>query len=180
MKQLTQREKLAVAIAGLALLLFLVLQFMVVPLAGKRAKLTRGLAERKKAVTEMRVMQERYRQLNQQSGSMAALLEKREAGFSLFSFLEKNAADSQLKEHIAFMKPSESLGSEPFKQSMVEMKMQAVSLKQLVDFLEKTESPEELVGIVKITIQHNTKEEATLDVTMQIAGVDQTAAAAPQ
>jgi general secretion pathway protein M len=71
------------------------------------------------------------------------------------------------------MKPSESLESDQFKQSQVEMKLQAVNLKKLVMFLEQAESPEHLVGIDKITIQDNTKEEGTLDVTLQMVSVDQ-------
>jgi len=93
----------------------------------------------------------------------------------LFAFLEKNADESEVKEHIAYMKPSESRGNEQFKQTLVEMKLQAVTLKKLVAFLEKTESPEHLVGIDKLTIQENTKEEATLDATLVMVSVDQAA-----
>jgi general secretion pathway protein M len=168
-----------VSIGGISLLLFIVFQFIVFPLADKRARLSKGLALREKEAIEMRVMQERYRELSKKSGSLTALLAKRDAGFSLFSFLEKNAADSQVKEHIAYMKPSESPKNELFKQSMVEMKLQAVSLRQLVGFLEKTESAENLVGIDKITIQENTKESATLDVTLKMVSVDQAVGAAP-
>lgn len=178
--QLNTREKWAVSIGGICLLLFVVVQLVFFPLADKRTKLRKGLATREKAVAEMRIMQERYRQLSQQSGSVAALLAKRDVGFSLFSFLEKNADDSMVKEKIAYMKPSASTKNELFKQSLVEMKLQGVSLKQLVEFLEKTESPENLVGIEKITIQENTKEEATLDVILQMVSVDQAAGAAPQ
>ncbi|MBV5316820.1 MAG: type II secretion system protein M [Desulfobulbaceae bacterium] len=180
MIKLNQREKMAVGIAGVCLFVFVVLQFIVFPLVDKRAKLIKGLATREKAVVEMRSMQARYRDLSQQRGSLIDRLAKREAGFSLFSFLEKNAADSSVKEQIAYMKPSESAKNEVFKQSLVEMKLQAVGLQQLVEFLEKTESPEQLVGIDKITIQENTKEEATLDVTLQMVSVDQATGASPQ
>ena len=173
MKQLNKREKIAVSIGGICLLLFIVLQFIVFPLAGKRAKLVKGLALREKEVSEMRIMQERYRELSKQSGSLTSLLAQRDTGFSLFSFLEKNAADSQVKEQIAYMKPSESPKNELFKQSRVEMKLQAISLKQLVDFLKKTESTENLVGVDMITIQQNSKESATLDVTLMMVSVDQ-------
>lgn len=180
MMQLNQREKFLVGIGGLSLLLFLVVQFIVFPLMDKRAKLTKAVAQREKEIVEMRSMQERYRELSKQSGSLTSLLVKRDAGFSLFSFLEKNAADSQVKERIVYMKPSESPKNELFKQSLVEMKLQGISLKQLVDFLEKTESTENLVGIDRITIQENTKEAATLDVTLKMVSVDQVAGAAPQ
>jgi general secretion pathway protein M len=179
MMQLNKREKIVVGIGGISLFLFIVLHFIAFPLADKRAKLAKGVALRGKEVIEMRGMQSRYQELSKQSGSLTSFLAKRDAGFSLFSFLEKNAADSQVKEHITYMKPSESPKNELFKQSLVEMKLQAISLKQLVDFLEKTESTENLVGVDKITIQENTKEGATLDVTLKMVSVDQAAGAAP-
>jgi len=173
MKQLNQREKIAVGIGGGALLVFIVLQFMVFPLIDGRAKLSKRLHAREKAVVEMRVLQERYQKISQKSGSLSSLLSEREPDFSLFSFLEKSAADSEVKEQIAYMKPSESMESDQFKLSQVEMKLQAVSLKKLVQFLEQVESPAQLVGIDKITIQDNTKETGTLDVTVQMVSVDQ-------
>jgi general secretion pathway protein M len=180
MIQLNNREKIAVSIGGISLLFFVILQFAFFPLAEKRAKLIKGLASREKAGAEMQIMQEQYRQLRKQSGSVVGLLAKREAGFSLFSFLEKSADDSTVKDHIAYMKPSASAKHELFNQTMVEMKLQAISLKQLVGFLEKAESPENLVGIDKITVQENTKEKGSLDVTLHIVSIDQTAAASPQ
>jgi hypothetical protein len=71
------------------------------------------------------------------------------------------------------MRPSESAANELYKQSLVEMKLQAVSLGQLVRFLELTESPEHLVGIDRITVQENTQEDATLDVTLRMVSIDQ-------
>ena len=53
-----------------------------------------GLEAKEKAVVDMRAMQERYKALSSQSGSIAAMLAKRDKGFSLFSFLEQSAADS--------------------------------------------------------------------------------------
>jgi len=178
MKQLNQREKIAVGIGGGAVLVFLLLQFIIFPLTDGRAKLSKRLSTREKAVVEMRVLQERYHKIAQQSGSFSSLLAQREPGFSLFSFLEKSAADSEVKEHIAYMKPSVSTENDQFKQSLVEMKLQAVSLNKLVTFLEHVESPEQLVGIDKITIQDNTKEAGTLDVTLQMVCVDQASGAA--
>jgi general secretion pathway protein M len=54
------------------------------------------------------------------------------------------------------------------------MKLQGVSLEQLLKFLERSESPENLVGIAKMTIQENTKEEGSLDVTLVMVGVERT------
>ncbi|HDK43754.1 MAG TPA: hypothetical protein ENG91_04290 [Desulfobacteraceae bacterium] len=61
---------------------------------------------------------------------------------------------------------------------LVEMKLQAVSLQQLVDFLRLVESPEKVVAIKRIAIQQNTKEESTLDVIMQVVSLKLATAAA--
>ncbi len=178
--QLSQRERVAVGVAGGVVLLFVLLQFVIFPLGQKRARLTKGLAAKEKAIAEMRTLQERYRQLSSQSGSIAEMLARREGGFSLFSFLEQGAADSGVKERIAHMRPSESPEGEMFRQSRVEIKLQGLSLQQLVDFLQKVESPEHLVGIDKITIQENGKEQGTLDATLLLVSIDQVAKPAGQ
>lgn len=180
MKQLTGREKRMVALAGGALALFLLVQFVVFPLFDQHARLQKRLVTREKAVRETRLMQEQFRKLHQQSGTMAKQLEQREQGFSLFAFLEHNADESEVKEHIAYMKPSETQGGELLSQNRVEMKLQAVSLEQLLNFLDKSEAPHNLVGIAKCTIQENTKEEGRLDATLVMIGVDQTPATAPR
>jgi general secretion pathway protein M len=178
MKQLNQREKIAVWIGAGAVAVFVVLHFLVFPLTDGRARLTKRLSAQEKALAEMRVLQEQYQNIAQRSGTLSTQLAEREPGFSLFSFLEQNAAENEVKEHIAYMKPSEPLENDQFKQSQVEMKLQGVTLKKLILFLKQVESPRHLVGIDKVTIQDNTKEQGTLDVTLQMVSIDQAKEAA--
>lgn len=173
LKQLSRREQIAVGIGGGALMLFIVFQFVVFPLIDGRSKLNKRLQAKEKAIVEMRELRQRYQRINQHSGSLSTILGQRESDFSLFSFVEKRAADSEVKELIAYMKPSESMENENFKQSQVEMRLQSISLGKLVAFLEQVEAPEQLVGINKIVVQENTKEAGTLDVTLHMVSVDQ-------
>jgi len=173
LKQLTRREQIAVGLGGGALLLFIVIQFIIFPLVDGRTRLNKRIETREKAIVEMHELQQRYQRLNQHSGSLSAMLGQREPDFSLFSFVEKRAAESEVKELIAYMKPSESMENEHFKQSQVEMRLQGIGLGKLVEFLQQVEAPERLVGINKIAIQENTKEAGTLDVTLYMVSVDQ-------
>lgn len=170
--QLNNREKIAVSIAGLALVLFLFFQVVFFPLIDKRKKTTRAVATKKTALVEMKEMKIRYQQLSVENSGLAEVLSQREQGFSLFSFLEKGAAESQVKKDIAYMKPSVVTGNDLLKQSMVEMKLQAVGLKELIAFLQQVESPESLVALKRISIQENTKEGSSLDVILQVISVD--------
>ncbi|WP_448874000.1 type II secretion system protein GspM [Desulfobulbus propionicus] len=172
--QLADREKKMVMLGGAALAVFVLVQFVIFPFVDQRSRLQKRLAGKEKAVAEMQLLRQQYQRINQQSGAMASLLDQREEGFSLFAFLEENAAESAVKERIVSMKPSESQEGEMQAQSRVEMKLQGVSLEQLLKFLERSESPENLVGIAKMTIQENTKEEGSLDVTLVMVGVERT------
>ncbi len=59
-------------------------------------------------------------------------------------------------------------GDEDLQESIVEMKLQQISLKQLVDFLKLIESPEKVVSVKRISIQESGKEKGLLEVILQI------------
>ena len=112
-----------------------------------------------------------YRELQQHSSSLMQDLQNRANDFSLFSFIEKVAGQADVKENIAYMKPSETGEGEAFSQVMVEMKLQMIGLKQLVDFLKEIESPENIVALQRVSIQENKKQESTLDVVLQVVSI---------
>lgn len=176
--KLNRRERMAVGFGGGTIVLFLLLQFIVFPLLDGRERLSKRVVAREKAVVEMRLLQERFRKMGQQTGSISAVLAQRDPSFSLFSFLEEKAAGCEVKDLIAYMKPSESTEHDQFKQSQVEMKLQAVGLSKLVTFLEQVEAPDQLVAVDKLTIQENAKEAGTLDATLVMVSVDQAGTAA--
>ena len=165
---LTPKDRRALVIGISALALFLLVQFVLFPLLDKRKRLNRGINIRQKGLVEMQEMQSRYTQLSRQSNTLEQLVSRRSGEFGLFSFLEKMAAEAEVKENIAYMKPSDATGDGELQQSMVEMKLNAINLKQLVSFLERIESPENIVELKRISIQENKKQEGTLDVIMQV------------
>jgi len=172
MMQITPRDRIFLIVGVSFLFLFILLKFAVFPLIDNREKLDRGITVRDKAIVEMRELQVRYRQLHGKANSLADQLESREKNFSLFSFLEQMAAKTDVKKNIAYMKPSETADDGPFKEMLVEMKLQTVNLKKLIDFLELVESPDKIVALKRISIQENKKEKATLDVIMQVVSLD--------
>ena len=172
MIKITPRDRIVLTVGGVFLLFFLILQFGIFPLMDNRDRLKRGIAAREKALVEMNVLQGQYRQLHSKANTLLDQLVGRQDDFSLFSFLEQMAAKSAVKKNITYMKPSETADEGPFKEILVEMKLQAISLKQFVDFLNLVESPKNVVALKRISIQENKKEEATLDVILQVVSLD--------
>jgi general secretion pathway protein M len=165
---LSSKDKRTLAVGAAVLVVYLVVQFGIFPLMDKRKRLVRGIAAREKGIVEMREMQTRFHQFSRQSNTLEQQVGRRSRDFSLFSFLEAQAAKAEVKQNIAYMKPSDAVGEGGLRQIMVEMKLKAVTLKQLVAFLELIESPENIVELKRISIQENKKEAATLDVIMQV------------
>jgi hypothetical protein len=58
--------------------------------------------------------------------------------------------------------------SGPFKESLVEMKLEKITLGQMVGYLKLIESPGKLVSIKRISIQTNKKETQYLDAILQV------------
>ena len=166
--KLDKREKLTVALGIGFLFFFVVLQFGVSPYLNARKKLENSIGKKQSELVELKGLQLEYRGFKKQTGGIKEKLKEREANFSLFSFLDKQAEGAGIKELISYMKPSTVEGDEELQESVVEMKMQQISLKQLVDFLKLIESPEKVVSVKRISIQESGKEKGLLEVIMQI------------
>jgi general secretion pathway protein M len=167
--KLEPRERLVIY-GGVAILVcFVFLQFVLTPYLTASKKLDRALENRKADIVELKLLQQEYRNLQDQAGGIRKQLETRPANFSLFSFLDNQASAAAVKDFISYMKPSttENSGGDLL-ESLVEMKLQEIGLKQLVDFLQRIESPENVVSIKRISVQESGKQENSLDVIMQI------------
>lgn len=167
--KLDPREKLIVTIGGCVFLIFLVLQFVVGPYLEATRQLDRSLANRKSDIVQLQLLQQEYRQLQEQAGGIKERLKSRPADFSLFTFLDGQATAVAIKNNISYMKPSttESADTELI-ESMVEMKIERIALGQLVNFLGSIESPEQVVSIKRISLQQSGQQDSDLDAILQI------------
>ena len=150
------------------LLVFAFLQFVVGPYVDASARLDASLANRQKDLLELRLLQQEYRNLRAEEGGIKEQLARRPGTFSLFSFLDRQASEAGVKEFIGYMKPSTSEGDGELVESLVEMKLQQISLDKLVEFLKLIESPENVVSIKRLSIQESGKEQGLLEVILQI------------
>lgn len=166
--RLAQRERYFVIGGSCFLALLLAWQFALVPLAEKRARLTRGIAVKQQELAELKELASRYMELRQDARIFDQLRHQRHKGFSLFTFLEKEAAAGQVKEYITYMKPSQVTGPGGADTSLVEMRLEGIPLGLLVRYLERIETPESLVIINRISLQENKKKTGHLDATLQV------------
>jgi general secretion pathway protein M len=166
--RLEKREKYILLFGVFFVIGFIVLQAMVLPYVDARQTMTRSLSRNESELVDIQLLRQEYLELKSRQGDIEKRLTARTPGFSLFSFLEEQAAATKVKNSVTYMKPSANEIDEGFNESIVEMKMERVTLDQLVAFLVKIESEEKIVSIQRISIQENGEEEGLLDTVLSI------------
>lgn len=166
--KLARREKYIVFFGAGAIAIFILFQFLIFPFFDKRDRTLRGVKAKEEGLKEIVRLSARYQEHKRGSEGMGEILARREKGFTLFSFLESAAGQTQVKEHIKYMKPSSSQDSGPYKESMVEMKLEGITLKQLAGYLHRIESSEKLITVKRISIKESKAESGYLEAILQV------------
>ena len=165
---LSTREKLVVG-GGLAFVVcFIVLQMAIVPFFDARSDLRSSIDRKTKELATIKELQLEHRNLKNEEGTIQARIQQRERGFTLFTFLDQQAEKAQVKKQIMYMKPSTVEGDTGYVETMVELKLQQVSLSALVSFLQLVESEQHVVFIRRISIQESGNVQGELDSILQI------------
>ena len=165
--RLAKREKSFVVLAACAIVIFFLFQFLIFPFFDKRERLQRGIKAKRAGLKEIMTLSAEYGAYKKGSQGIKQLLSSRQKDFTLFRFLERTAGEAGVKENIKYMKPSVSKSTGPYKELMVEMKLEAITLNQLTQYLYRIESPENLITVKRISVKENKKEAGYLDAVLQ-------------
>ncbi len=166
--QLAKREKYLIGLAVCVIVFAVLIQLVIMPFVDGRQRMQNSVAAQERNLQKIVRLSQEYKALEQDSETLTERLASRPGNFTLFSFLEKAAGKAGVKNNIKYMKPSASTGKGPFKESLVEMKLEKITLKQMVDYLKLIESPDDIVSVKRISVQTNKKETQYLDAILQV------------
>jgi len=166
--KLARREKHFIIFGALVLSFFLVLQALIIPFLEERKRIRRGIEVKEKGLEEILRLSNEYRSHKRNNRNMERFLARRAKNFTLFSYLERAAGETDVKRHIKYMRPSTSNIAGPYRESVVEMKLEGVTLAKLVEYLYRIENPDDVVSVKRISIRENKKDSGYLDVVMQV------------
>jgi len=166
-EKLNSRERW-VLIGGIGFVVcFLLLQLVIIPVLDARNNLEKSIARKKQELIEIKLLQQEYYTLKSEEGTIQARINQRPAGFTLFTFLDQKATEAKVKKQIMYMKPSTVTGDE-LNEAMVEMKLQQITLADLIGFLRLVESEENVVFIRRFSIQESGDKQGYFDSILQI------------
>ena len=173
LKNLNRRERYGVMLAAGVIIIFLIAVFIVEPFISRSATMKDSLQARSKMLVEMQQMQSEYNSLTQQAKLSVSQFRNRPKGFTLYSFMDRLAGETGIKDLISYMKPSKTVQkNSPYKISRVEMKLDAITLEQLTNYLYGVETSKNMVQIKKIAISKKDRQQGLLTAVLQAETVE--------
>jgi general secretion pathway protein M len=149
--RLAPRERVLVGVAAVSVLAISLYSFVWEPLQTSREQLTRRIAAKERDLSE--IQRERDMYLDVQRRLEANRAAFTEGDFNLFAYLQGEISQAVSKEHIISMNPStKTIGTE-YQEDMVEIKLQQLSLPQIVDLVYRVEKGERPLRFSRLQIK---------------------------
>ncbi|UCD80770.1 MAG: type II secretion system protein M [Desulfobacterales bacterium] len=171
--KLNKRERYAIIAAAGVIGIFLIAQFIIGPFLSTTEQKKKNLQTKTVMVEQMRQLQAEYESLTQKEKISKSRYRNRQKGFTLFSFLDRLAGEVGIKDRISYMKPSKKIDkNSPYKISTVEMKLEAITLEQLTNYLYGVETSENMVDVQKISISKKDIKQGLITAILQVETVE--------
>ena len=171
--KLNKRERYAIIAAIGVVGIFLIVQYIIGPFLSRMDQKKNMLRSKAVEVEQMRQMQAEYESLTQKAHISESRFRNRQKGFTLFSFLDRLAGEAGIKDHISYMKPSKKIDkNSPYRISSVEMKLEAITLEQLTNYLYGVETSENMVDVEKISITKKDIKQGLITAILQVETVE--------
>ncbi len=167
-RNMQPRERLFIGGAGAALLIFLLFKLAMDPMLKRSADLDRQIVTAQRQLSELRTMQEEYLRQKSVVDSINGQLKKQQ-NFAIFSRLEELAGQTGIRNKILHMKPTVSTPSEMYNEESVEVKMEGVTLEQLVRYLHQVESSPQLLKIKRLEVKPRIDNRQILTATFRVS-----------
>jgi len=169
MIRLSRREKLLVVAVAVLVSAWLLFAFAVKPAIERTETLTRVISEKQDELQKLRARSNEYTFLCDSLGNLYTKVASQEKEFELLPFLESLIRECgltavKMEQHVSQLDPK-------YYETIVEIRLEGLTLKQLVDFFWKVESSEVLAKIKSLYIKKNLTNTDLLDSVVEIHNV---------
>lgn len=167
--RLNQREKMAIGVGIGFIGIFVLVKYLIFPFIDTRERLERSLAVHTRNYQEIQQLRVNYLEIKDRAAQSKIRFERRRRGFTLFSFLEELAAQVGIKDRITSMKPtSNKLKDSPYTQSLVDMKLNGISMEQMTRFIYRIETSQNMIHIKRLSLNKKEDDRGLLNVILQV------------
>lgn len=167
-RNLQRRERLFIVGTGAMLVLFLLFKLTIDPMLKRSADLDRQIVTARGQLTELRTMQQEYQRQKSVVDNINSQL-KRQPNFAIFSRLEELAGQTGIRSKIVHMRPTVSAPNDVYNEESVEVKMEGVTLEQLVSYLHQVENSPQLLKIKRLEMKPRFDNRQILTATFRVS-----------
>lgn len=167
-KGVSNREKILIFTALFVLVVFVVYQFVFVPLLGARDRYAMEYRELQSRVTGMETVAGRYAEEKAYLDGLLKSFEKKKS-VSVLTFLENAAENAGIRDNIEYIKPRGTETVDGMTRAVVELKVDAVSIVDLMRFLYGIEEDRKGLVVSYLRIKPYFKDRSKSDVIFRIA-----------
>ena len=164
---LSQREQRVLIGAGVFFIL-LFLYFGVDSVLQSYDKLEDKISAKRAEIEKISLIRDQYMEAHEQLADIKAKLDQMEKGFSVLSFIEDLANKENIRENIGSVKPKKLPLNDSYDENIVELKIDNVSLSELVDFIYKIENSGQLLKVKRLRVKTRFDNRDLLNVTLQV------------
>ncbi len=169
---LAKREKNFVIGAACFLVIFFLFKLLIFPFFENKDRMEKGIITLEGDLEKIIRLSGEYEAYKGDSQGIGQVLARRTRGFTLRTFLQEKANEAGVVIARIDQFPSKDMGQ--FAESTMEVRLEAVTLKQLEEYLYRIESPEDLVSVPTISIKQNKKEPGYHDVILRALTFEET------
>ena len=167
-ERFSPREKLALAVAGVVVILTILIAGIILPYRTATARLDQRIVSRQGQILEARTLVQRIKGMQ---GEVAATEHKLSAAPSapLVATLERLVGEIAGKEKLLGIRPQPVTAPAGFRQEKVEMQLEKVRLEQLVQLLYAIDSATSFLQSDSLKMHPRFEDPALLDVTIVVS-----------
>jgi len=169
-KNISNREKTLAAGAVLLLIIFLVYQFVFVPLLTARESLQYEKTELENQLGNIKVLAERYVSERQYYDALVKSL-KNKQNVSVLTYLENESQNTGIRDSIEYVRPRGDQTKDGVQLATVEIKVDAIPARDLLIFLANVEQHRDGLIITYLRLKPFFKDREKVDAFIRITDV---------
>ena len=151
--------------------MIVIFQVFARPAISRVGTLTRVVSDKRQLLSELRAKSEQYKTISRKLEKIRLEMGRQPEERKILSFVERIQKESGLMKKVVYMKPSTMVVNDVYEQITIEIKLQSITLDQLIQFLLKIESSELTIGIRTLEIKRGVRDSGLLDTTVQLVSL---------
>jgi type II secretory pathway component PulM len=169
-RTISGREKALAAAAGFIVVVFLVYQFVFVPLFATRENLEYTKTELGNQLGNIKVLAERYEAERGSYENIRTTLERKQ-GVSVLTYLENESRTAGIRDNIDYVRPRGEQTRDGIRVVTVEVKIDAIPMRDLLLFLTNLEQHRDGLTITYLRLKPYFKDREKVDVFVRVSDV---------